>query len=177
MLLKVLGCAIFIIIVLVSVPYLMPVINYFFDTGIDIKPTENHLTLLAMCIAISAFLVASANFKLKSSSKIKFIVSKVEDKNPQRKRLHLINEKDRNEVILHVYLRSKGCESICIYSMKDKPLNLPSFGCTSFDFDALNEIRNRNHNGATKVTILLGSGKKLVASPVKEWWDWGTYSG
>ncbi|EJB8454926.1 hypothetical protein MW332_004774 [Vibrio parahaemolyticus] len=177
MLLIVLGCGVFIFIVSVSVPYLMPVINFFFDTGIDIQPTEHHLTLVAMSIAISAFLVAFANFKLKSESKIKFIVSKVEDQSPQKKRLHLINEKDRNEVILHVYMRSKGCESICIYSMKDKPLNLPSFGCTSFDFDALNEIRNRNHNAAAKVTILLGSGKKLVASPVKGWWDWGTYSG
>ena len=177
MLLVVLSFGVLLTIGLVSIPFLLPWVNDFFPTGIEVQPTEHQLTLLAMCIAISAFIIALANYKLKSESKIKFIVSKVEDNSPQRRRLHLINVKDRNEVILHVYLKSKGCESTCIYSMKDMPLNLPSFGSTSFDFDVLNESQGRNHNSAARVTILLGSGKKLVASPVKGCWDWGTYSG
>ncbi|MUJ29753.1 hypothetical protein GNP73_17455 [Aliivibrio fischeri] len=178
MLFKFLSLGVLAIIIFSGGPFVISSLNDIRPTGIIWKPTEHSLKLMAMSVALSSFLLSFWTFDMKSKSKLRFIITKVPGNYPHKRRLILVNEKDKNEVIIHVNMVPKRFgDSLCIFSMKDEPLALPSFGHYGIMFETTDNLLRTNHNCNFYLYAILGNGKKVKCKPVKNYWDWGTYSG
>lgn len=135
-------------------------INSVIDLGIGIthQPVDQHLTILAGCIAASSFLIAAWTRHLKDGYKFKCVIS---DLNEQEITVRIINQKDKLALIKRIKLLDASKSRFADFAPEQGLMRVPAFDCGEITFKVPESVKSRDQIKKLDIWVDLLEGKSV----------------